>query len=69
MRHVQLKLVPNFNKYTVAKIEEKAAIQAINTYAVDHPDYKMEHKSMFISYERLIELQPIAMENGYMFVY
>lgn len=69
MLHVQLKFVPTLKKYTVAKIEQKAAIQAINTYSVDHPDYKMNHKSMFITYERLIELQPIAMNNGYLFIF
>lgn len=69
MLHVQLKYVPTLKKYTVAKIEQKAAIQGINIYSIDHPDYKLGHKSMFISYERMIELQPIAMDNGYMFVY
>jgi hypothetical protein len=69
MQHIQLKFVPNFNKYTVAKIEQKNAIKCINIYPADHPDHKMEHKSMFITYERLMELQPIAIENGYLFVY
>jgi hypothetical protein len=69
MLHVKLKFVETLKRYTVAKIEEKQAIKAINIYAADHPDYKMEHKSIFLTYDRLIELQPIAMENGYLFAW
>lgn len=69
MKHIQLKLVRNLNRYTTAKVEDITAITNINTYPIEHDLHKKEHKNMYITYERIIELQPIAMNNGYLFVY
>lgn len=69
MKHIELKFIPTIQRYTTKEIGQSYFIQAINLFTVDHPNYKMEHKNMYISYDRLIELQKTAMENGYLFVY
>ncbi len=67
--HIQLKFVETMKRYTVAKIEQKNYIKTINVYPAEHPAHKTEHKNIYITYERIIELQPIALENGYLFVW
>lgn len=69
MKHIQLKFIKTLNRYTTAKVEESDAITNINTYPVDHDLHKKEHKNKYITYERLIELQPSAINAGYLFVY
>lgn len=69
MKHVQLIFNDKLKKYTTEKVEDRHYIKSINTYAADHADYFWNHKGSYITYDRMIELQPIAMKAGYMFTY
>jgi hypothetical protein len=69
MKQIMLKFIPNLNRYTTEDISLQHLISDINIYPLDHPDYKSERNNRHITYERMIELQPIAMDNGYLFVY
>jgi hypothetical protein len=69
MKHIQLKLVATVNKYTTEKVEDRHYIKNINLYPAEDPNYFWGHRAAFISYDRIMELQPIAMQNGYLFTY
>jgi len=69
MKHISLKYVETVKKYTTERVEDRHYIKNINTFQPDDVRYFWEHKNSFISYDRILELQPIAMQNGYLFVY
>lgn len=69
MKHIQLKFVKTVKRYTTSMVENRNYIQSINRYPIDHPDYKKENGQMYITYDRLMELQTEAMKAGYLFTY
>lgn len=69
MKHIQLKFISTIKRYTTASVTDIKAIQDVNNYPTDHPDYKKENRNMYITYERMVELQPLAIENGYLFTF